>query len=214
MEPKSHSPGPEFTPHADLPILGLFSRNPMKHFFLVLIRTASAVYTLARGGVLGRGVILNGIPSIRRKGSGRLVLGDGVTLNTARWANWLNTGSSMMLSVEDGATLELKRGCGVSGSQLIANVGIEVGEAAMIGAGCLLCDSDMHEVPLGSGKPVAMAPIKIGARAFIGARCIILKGVTIGEGAVVGAGSVVTKNVPAGALAVGNPAVVIKRAEP
>lgn len=80
----------------------------------------------------------------------------------------------------------------------------------MIGAGCLICDSDMHEVPLDSGNAVAMAPIKIGQRVFIGARCIILKGVTIGDGAVVGAGTVVSKDVPAGALAVGNPAVVVK----
>lgn len=186
----------------------------VKHFFIRLIRMAAVFSVRSRGVVVGRDVIFNGSPAIRRRGIGRILIGDGVTVNTARWANWLNTGSSMMLSVEDGATLELKRGCGVSGSQLIANVGIEVGEDALIGAGCLLCDSDMHEVPLGSGKPVAMAPIKIGARAFIGARCIILKGVTIGEGAVVGAGSVVTKNVPAGALAVGNPAVVVKRAEP
>lgn len=183
----------------------------MKHLVLTLIRTAAAMYVKARGGVVGRDVILNGIPAIRRKGSGRLILGDGITVNSARWANWLNTGSSMMLSVEDGATLELKRGCGVSGSQLIANVGIEVGEDALIGAGCLLCDSDMHEVPLGSGKPVALAPIKIGARAFIGARCIILKGVTIGEGAVVGAGSVVTKDIPPDVIASGNPAKVVKQ---
>lgn len=181
----------------------------MKHLVLTLIRKAAAVYVKARGGVVGRDVILNGFPTIRRKGSGRLILGDGVTLNTGRWANWLNTRSSMMLSVEDGATLELKRGCGISGSQLIANVGIEIGEETLIGAGCLLCDSDMHEVPLGSGKPIAMAPIKIGARAFIGARCIILKGVTIGEGAVVGAGSVVAKDVPPGAIGVGNPMTIL-----
>jgi acetyltransferase-like isoleucine patch superfamily enzyme len=186
----------------------------MKNLILFLLRIAAGLYVKTFGGIsLGHKVIFNGFPAIRRKGSGRLILGDGVTLNSARWANWLNTGSSMMLSVEDGATLELKRGCGVSGSQLIANVGIEIGEDALIGAGCLLCDSDMHEIPLGSGKPITMAPIKIGARAFIGARCIILKGVTIGEGAVVGAGAVVTKDVPAGALAIGNPAVVTRIVE-
>ena len=50
------------------------------------------------------------------------------------------------------------------------------------------------------------AYIHICEGAFIGARAIILKGVTIGRHAIVGAGSVVTKDVPAFALMVGNPA--------
>jgi acetyltransferase-like isoleucine patch superfamily enzyme len=178
----------------------------MKTLILKLIRSAAALYIRARGAEVGRNVILNGFPTIRRKGSGKLIIGDGVTLNTTRWSNALNTGGSMNLCVENGATLEFKRGCGVSASQIIANIGIEIGEDALIGAGCLLCDSDMHEVPLGSGKPTAMSPIKIGARAFIGARCIILKGVTVGEGAVVGAGSVVIRDIPSNCIAGGNPA--------
>ncbi|WP_369600015.1 acyltransferase [Hahella sp. SMD15-11] len=45
---------------------------------------------------------------------------------------------------------------------------------------------------------------------WIGRDAIILPGVTIGEGAVIGAGSVVSKNVPDGAVVVGNPARVVK----
>ena len=45
---------------------------------------------------------------------------------------------------------------------------------------------------------------------WIGSYVIILDGVTIGDGAVIGAGSVVTKNIPPYAIAVGNPARVIK----
>lgn len=50
--------------------------------------------------------------------------------------------------------------------------------------------------------------IKKGAK--IGANSTILPGVIIGENAFVGAGSVVTKNVPDGAVVVGNPAKIIK----
>ena len=68
----------------------------------------------------------------------------------------------------------------------------------------------MHEIPLGSGRPISMAPIRIGKGVFIGARCIVLKGVTIGDGAVIGAGSVVTSDIPAGARAAGNPITILK----
>lgn len=52
--------------------------------------------------------------------------------------------------------------------------------------------------------------IRIGAGVWIGDSAVILKGVQIGDGAVVGAGAVVTKDVPAYAIAVGNPARVVR----
>ena len=52
--------------------------------------------------------------------------------------------------------------------------------------------------------------IKRGAR--IGINATLLPEIVIGEGALVGAGAVVTKDVPAGAVVVGNPARVIGRA--
>jgi maltose O-acetyltransferase len=49
-------------------------------------------------------------------------------------------------------------------------------------------------------------PITIGAGVWLGARCMVLQGVTIGEGAIIGAGAVVSRDVPAGAVVVGQPA--------
>jgi acetyltransferase-like isoleucine patch superfamily enzyme len=74
----------------------------------------------------------------------------------------------------------------------------------------MVLDNDFH-VPAGdwgwASESVANArPIKIGRGVFIGARAIVLKGVTIGDRALIGAGAVVTKDVPAGYVAVGNPA--------
>jgi acetyltransferase-like isoleucine patch superfamily enzyme len=51
----------------------------------------------------------------------------------------------------------------------------------------------------------------IRRRAKIGANVTILPGVVIGEDALVGAGSVVVRDVPAGAVVVGNPARIIKK---
>jgi len=51
-----------------------------------------------------------------------------------------------------------------------------------------------------------VAPIEIGAGAYVGAGAIVLPGVSIGAGARVGAGAVVTKDVPDGETWVGVPA--------
>ncbi|MGY3795213.1 acyltransferase [uncultured Aquimarina sp.] len=45
---------------------------------------------------------------------------------------------------------------------------------------------------------------------WVGAKSIILPGVTIGENSIIGAGSIVTKNIPSNVIAIGSPAKVIK----
>ena len=57
---------------------------------------------------------------------------------------------------------------------------------------------------------VSKGPINIGNDVWIGRRAVIMSGVTIGNGAVIGACSVVTKDIPPYAIAVGNPAKVVK----
>ncbi|MDI3468416.1 MAG: acetyltransferase protein [Pseudolabrys sp.] len=52
---------------------------------------------------------------------------------------------------------------------------------------------------------------RIGERCFIGARSMILPGVTIGDECVVGSGSVVTKDVPPRSVVAGNPATIIRQ---
>ncbi|MDF1762119.1 MAG: acyltransferase [Oleibacter sp.] len=52
--------------------------------------------------------------------------------------------------------------------------------------------------------------VVIGKRCFIGARSIILPGVTIGDEVVVAAGSIVTRDIPSNSLVAGNPAKVLR----
>ena len=54
------------------------------------------------------------------------------------------------------------------------------------------------------------APVTIGDDVWIGARVIILPGVSIGSSTVLGAGAVVAKDVPAGSVVVGNPGRVVR----
>lgn len=56
------------------------------------------------------------------------------------------------------------------------------------------------------------SPIAIGDGVWLGGGVIVLPGVTIAENTVVGAGAVVTRDLPAGVVAVGNPARVIREA--
>ena len=93
---------------------------------------------------------------------------------------------------------------------------------------CLLLDSNNHsndarvrkqdlpDVKYGRAynwEAIPSRPIRVCRGAWIGARSIILKGVTVGEGAIVGAGSVVTKDVEPFTMVGGNPARLLRRLE-
>ena len=54
------------------------------------------------------------------------------------------------------------------------------------------------------------APISLGDNVWLGGGVIVLPGVTIGPDTVVGAGAVVSRDLPAGVLAVGTPARVVR----
>jgi sugar O-acyltransferase (sialic acid O-acetyltransferase NeuD family) len=62
---------------------------------------------------------------------------------------------------------------------------------------------------IGPGVVIA-GQVTIGKGAFLGAGAVVLPTISIGANAVVGAGAVVTRDVPDHAMAVGNPAKVVK----
>lgn len=96
-----------------------------------------------------------------------------------------------------------------NGTYLNRNTLIISEESVTIGSDCriswdvIIMDSDLH--PLNSAT-VENKPVVIKNNAWIGCRCIILKGVTVGEGAVIAAGSVVTKDIPPFTIYGGTPA--------
>ena len=118
-----------------------------------------------------------------------------------------------LLATHDAARIVIGPGVYINRHTMLdASAVIEVGEDAMIGPFCYITDHD-HAVQAGA-KPadgaLVSAPVRIGARCWLGAHVTILKGVTIGDDTVIGAGSVVTKSLPAGVVAVGNPARVLR----
>jgi len=154
---------------------------------------------------------------------GRVVIGDGSVLDCG--------------IVLERATGKVRIGDNtfVGRSQIVCAEQVEIGSDVLMAWGCTIVDHDSHSIyweqrmrdvadwregmrsgPAGAAARkdwthVAVAPVRIGDKAWIGLRVIILKGVTIGEGAVVGAGSVVTRDVPAWTVVAGNPARPIKR---
>ncbi len=85
---------------------------------------------------------------------------------------------------------------------------VKIGDYVLISWDVNIIEYDYHAP--GGGLPEPL-PITIEDEVWVGARCIITKGVTIGKGSIIGAGSVVTKSIPPYSLAAGNPAKVIKK---
>jgi len=118
-----------------------------------------------------------------------------------------------LLATNDAARIVIGRSAYVNrGTFIDASALVEIGDEAMIGPRCYLTDHDhtFNATEAAGALPLVSAPTRIGARCWLGAHVVVLKGVTIGEGAVIGAGSVVTRDVPAHSVAVGNPARVIR----
>jgi acetyltransferase-like isoleucine patch superfamily enzyme len=99
------------------------------------------------------------------------------------------------------------------------NVRVVCRDHITIGDDCIFADSvqlyDHDHLYEDLSKPIksqgySLGSIVVGNDVWLGARVIVLKGVTIGDGAIVAAGAVVTRNIPPYAIAGGVPAKVIK----
>jgi len=90
---------------------------------------------------------------------------------------------------------------------------IDIGAHALLAPDVMLTASD-YDFDAGPGPvmdlPKREADIRIGADTWLGAKVTVVAGVSIGDGTIVAAGSVVTKDLPAGVVAAGVPARVIR----
>ena len=66
------------------------------------------------------------------------------------------------------------------------------------------------DIPMRGQGSTPARKVTVSSDVWIGARVIILPGVTIGQGAIIAAGAVVTKDVPPFSVVGGVPARVIK----
>jgi acetyltransferase-like isoleucine patch superfamily enzyme len=161
---------------------------------------ASARLNNALGGTVDSSVVVLNTPEIH--GSRNITLGKNLYLYRDLYLETQETGS-----IHIGNDVVLSRGV-----HIVAYTDIILEDGVMIGEYSSIRDAN-HQVIAGSSvrhSGHTGKPIRIQRNAWIGRGVTILGGVSIGEGAVVGANAVVTKDIPAGAVAVGIPAKVIK----
>lgn len=99
----------------------------------------------------------------------------------------------------------------MNGLEVWGHGAVRIGDNFHSGPGCLLIAQN-HNYDHGEAVPYDSSyvprEITIGDNVWLGARVIVLGGVTIGDGAIIQAGSCVVRDVPRCAIAGGHPAQV------
>ena len=163
---------------------------------------------IGSGSHLGRARLM-----VRDPAGVRFSIGDGTSVR------------AVMVLERENAVIRIGSRSQIGGRTLLdASERIEIGDDVLVSFDVLITDNDSHSLRFSERvndvadwtqgtkdwTHVARAPVRLGDKTWIGARAIILKGVTVGEGAMVAAGSVVTRDVPPWTLAAGNPARPIR----
>jgi acetyltransferase-like isoleucine patch superfamily enzyme len=138
---------------------------------------------------------------------GRLQIGKGTLLEPGCW-----------ITISDGAKVTIGEGCFLNLETMIAAMhDVTIGNHVMFANHCFVSDAshryDNPTIPVTWQGFDSKGPTKIGDNCWFGVNCVVTSGVTIGERCVIGANSVVTKDIPAGSIAAGAPAKVIRAIE-
>ena len=149
----------------------------------------------------------------------------------SRMSNALTLGRGSAIYANSGfdlgpdARVEIGAFTMIKGAEIVCDEAIRIGDYGLISWKVLLMDN--YRVPRSIvGRRAYIdgilqnrlraiqflaQPIILGANVWIGHDCVVLPGVSIGNGSIIGARSVVVESVPDFAVAVGNPARVIRR---
>jgi acetyltransferase-like isoleucine patch superfamily enzyme len=215
--------------HQTAPPSNLFSLEAVQLAFvtpwkarLVLSRLLTLPYQRVSfwlaGVAWGKQWQLYGTPIIQKHRDSIMQIGDALELRSSVNSNPLGPTHPVIFSTRrPNTSLTIGHHFGMTGGSIIVEEQITIGNFVTVGANCTIMDTDFHPLNAERRKVAvldgATAPVTIEDNVFIGMNSLILKGVTLHQGCVIGAGSVVTRDVPAGMIAAGNPARVIKAVE-
>lgn len=183
-----------------------------------------------KGINFGRNMTIMGKVSVIGKGNIRI--GENFHMTSGNHVNPISGNDEASWFVEQKARLTIGNNVGMSSTRIWTNDAVTIGNNVQVGANVLIMDTDTHQLDyrlrrnpdddffsgLSNGEiwqkkldGTISAPILIEDDVWIGAHCIILKGVTIGARSIIGAGSVVTKSIPEDCIAAGNPCKIIRK---
>lgn len=159
---------------------------------------------------IGCGTCLN-VP-VRLDGIGMVSIGDKVSLGYPTGPRQGNGEILLQARTSNSRIVIGARTAFSNNVSVIACLGVYIGADCLIGDMVSVVDSDFHGLsPEDRKEQGKSAPVTIGDNVWLGARVMVLKGVTIGSGSLIGAGSVVTRDIPPRCLAAGSPARVIRK---
>ncbi len=184
--------------------------------YVPILRMLFKIY----GVKMGSDCKIVGKPVISRHRNSQILLGNRCILVSMTIQTALGVSRPIILrTMFENSKITIGNDSGLSGTTICSAISVEIGERCLIGADVLITDTDFHQVEVLNRRylplptPIISDRVLIGDDVFIGARSIILKGVTIGSGSVIGAGSVVTSDIPPRVVAAGNPAKVLREIE-
>lgn len=136
---------------------------------------------------------------------GTLIVGDRTRLSGTIVPLQIATGANGTLEI--GERVSINYGCSIGATQLV-----KIGSRTRFGPYVMVMDNSFHHLePERRHIRPSSKPVAIGEDVWLGARVVVLPGVTIGAGSVVGAGSIVTHDIPPRTFAAGAPARAIRQ---
>lgn len=182
---------------------------------LLVFRILNLLIIRRESVTLGKKSNIRGL--IHISNSGTISIGDNFKVNSGQRYNPIGGDSIFQLICHKGGELLIGQNVGISNSTIVCTKAVSIADNVCIGGGCKIWDTNFHSLnkdvrhtALDCGDNVAKADVFIDSNVFIGANCIILKGVHIGENSIVAAGSVVTKSIPSNQIWGGNPAKFLR----
>jgi len=194
--------------------VGIYLHNKYWVFIRVISKAATILICFLKGIKIGKGCTFFGIPIFIRFPGSKIVIGNNVIFRSNASSNYIGLNHRcIIVAKKKDAEIFIGDNSGLSGTSIVADTKIIIGENVLCGANVQIRDSDAHNLDPAlrrQSSGVKTAPIFIEKNAWLGMNSVILKGVRIGENSVIGANSIVTKTMPSNVVAAGNRCKIIK----